>query len=172
MLKTVGMGAVFLSCTAIGFCMSAELRERVKELGELERIVQILKGEIEYAGTPLQEAFEEAAARTDKKFQNFFGETVKQMRQNDGRTLKVVVEDCAKKELQGSSLKKDDIQRFCKMCGRLGYLDCRMQLQILEMYARELAKERGEAQEDYRQKEKIYRQLGAAAGIFFVLLLL
>lgn len=172
MLKTVGLGAVFLSCTAIGFCMGAELRERAKALGELERIVQILRGEIEYAGTPLQEAFGEAAARTEKIFQRFFWQIGKQMGRNDGRTLTVILEDCAKKELQGCALKKDDIYRFCQMCGRLGYLDCRMQLRILELYAQELAKEREEAQEDYRQKDKIYRQLGAAAGIFFVLLLL
>lgn len=172
MLKEIGMGAVFLSCTAIGFCMGTELRERAGALGELERIVQILKGEIEYAGTPLQEVFGEAAARTERKFQCFFQETAKQMEQNDGRGLQRILTDCAQKELPGCGLKKDDICRFCRTCGRLGYLDCKMQLRILEWYGQELAKERKEAQEEYRQKEKIYRQLGAAAGIFFVLLLL
>lgn len=172
MLKAVGMGAIFLSCTAIGFCMSAELRERAKNMRELERIVQILKGEIEYAGTPLQEVFGEAAARTEKKFRKFFLEAAKAMDAHDGRTLSAIFESCARQELQGCALKKEDIRRFCAMGGRLGYLDRRMQLRILDMYAQELVRERALAEEEYRQKEKIYRQLGAAAGVFFVLLLL
>lgn len=172
MLKAVGMGVIFLSCTAMGFCMSAELRERARSLCELERIVQILKGEIEYAGTPLQEVFGEAAARSEKKFRNFFLEAAKAVGAHDGRTLTVIFEECAKKELQGCALKKEDIRRFCAMGGRLGYLDRRMQLRILDMYAQELLRERTLAEEDYRQKEKIYRHLGAAAGLFFILLLL
>ena len=57
MLKIVGGLLGVLSTTVFGFLKGKEYSDRVKELQYMKKLILMLKGEVEYARTPLSEAF-------------------------------------------------------------------------------------------------------------------
>lgn len=172
MMRMTGMAVIVFSSTAIGLRMAAELQGRVQALKELERLMAILKGEIGYASTPLQEAFRELAERSGAGFNRFFLEAARMMELREGKRLGEIFEKCADRFLSAAGLAKQDREQFVRMGKRLGYLDRDMQVQTIRLYQEELSRERKEAEEDYRQKAKVYRSLGFLGGCFIVLLLL
>ncbi|MDO4344477.1 MAG: stage III sporulation protein AB [Eubacteriales bacterium] len=171
MLKEIGISAVILASTAIGFRMSLDLSGRAESLRQLERMAMMLKGEIRYAGTPLQEAIFGISKRMAAPFDSFFEEVARDMGKRDGRTLAVIFRECAGRLPKECGLTEDDVESLAAMGGRLGYLDRKMQLQTIELYAKELEGERARAEGEYRQKAKVYRCLGFLGGLFFAVLL-
>lgn len=172
MLKLTGIAVILISCSALGCGMSRELSERVKMLCELERILQVMKGEIQYAATPLQEVFYELAEKTQEAFSMFFRETAQAMEQHDGRSVGDIFSDKADILAKAAGLCQSDIGQLVHFGRRLGAPDRKMQVQTIQLYQEELARTRAAAEEDYRQKAKVYKSLGFLGGCFCVLLLL
>lgn len=170
MLRGIGAAAVVLACTALGFRVSRELSCRVKSLRELERLMLMLSGEIQYAKTPLNEAMCELSRRAQGAFGPFFGEAAASMEQRE-KGIADIFRENAQLYLRESGLLKKDIEQLERLGGRLGYLDREMQVQTILLYRRELEQERTEAEEDYRQKGRVYRCLGFLGGCFLILLL-
>ncbi len=163
---------VVLACTARGLEMCRELSERAHALRELEQLIEMLKREIEYAATPMWEAFRELAARSGKRFCGFLRDMAQTMEQRESGSMGDVFAKCAKNLYGKSGLSKADVERLTRMGSRLGYLDRTMQVRNLALYQEELARDRARAEEDYRQKAKIYRSLGFLGGLFLALLFL
>lgn len=172
MLRAVGVAFIIAASSALGFGMSMELAERVKWLGELERLMQILKGEIRYAATPLPEAFAELAKRTEGALGSFFAGTAAAMEQRSSSSMGDIFAEQAKKLSGIFGVHAKDAEALVRFGMRLGCPDREMQVQTIRLYQEELAAARAEAQEDYRQKAKVYQSLGFLGGCFCVLLLL
>lgn len=172
MLKAVGMAFIVISSSALGFGMSRELAERVKWLGELERLMQVLKGEIQYAATPLPEVFLELAKRTESVLGSFLAETAAAMELRSKSSMGDIFAEQAKQLSGIPGLNTKDVEALVRFGRRLGCHDREMQVQTIRLYQEELAAARAEAREDYRQKAKVYQSLGFLGGCFCVLLLL
>lgn len=171
MLRAAALAAVGIACTAIGLRMGAELLERVRSLRELERLMIMLKREIQYARAPLEEAFGEIAQRCAGPFSCFFAEAARAMELREGRSMEEIFRECAG-VFEGTGLSGEDVEHFVRMGGRLGYLDGEMQVRTIQFYQEELTQERQDAEEEYRQRAKIYRYLGFLGGCFLILLLI
>lgn len=172
MLRLLGAGAVITAGTAIGFSMERELANRVKSLREIEHITDILKAEIRYAGTPLQEVFRGTAERVEAPFSDMLREAADEMELRDGKTLGKIWGDCILRLPGDTGLTQADKREFSHLGERLGYLDGQMQIRTLERYKEELEREQKEAEADYRQKVRVYRCLGFLGGVFLTLLLM
>ena len=171
MLKAAGMIFIVIASSALGAGMSRELAERVKCLSELERLMKVLKGEIQYAATPLPEIFSELSKRTEGNLSAFFAGIAAAMEQRSGSSMGDIFEEQAQRLSRISGLNHRDIQEVARFGRRLGYSDREMQVQAIRLYQEELAAARAQAQEDYRQKAKMYRSLGFLGGCFCALLL-
>ena len=69
-------GSIFLltSAAAIGYLKADELKERVRCLNALKRMMILLQGELRFHRAPLSEAFENVSERAEKPFDIFLGE--------------------------------------------------------------------------------------------------
>ncbi|MDO5539476.1 MAG: stage III sporulation protein AB [Eubacteriales bacterium] len=172
MLRAAGAAAVIIASTAIGYGMGRELSNRIRSLRELGRVADILKAEIQYAGTPLQEIFREIAKRTTGSFAAMFRDVADKMEQRDGKTLGTIFKECIQELPAETGLTGNDKMQLEGLGTRLGYLDSRMQIQTIERFKEELKREQEEAEGDYRQKVRVYRCLGFLGGVFLTLLLL
>lgn len=152
MLKLAGMFLVVLACTSLGIGMGRELLERVNALKELERLLAMLKGEIQYAATPLQEAFAQLSGRGGGRYRAFLCGLSHTMDEREGKSIGELFGECADQFLQTSGLSRGDIEQLVRLGARLGYLDRETQVRTLALYQEELARERAQAQDDYREK--------------------
>lgn len=172
MLRYAGMALALAACTALGACMGSSLSERARSLRELERLAAMLQREIQYAATPLQEAFGALAMSSYGAFRQFFAQTARAMERRQGGTLADFFGQSAELLLQGTGLVREDVQRLVRLGERLGHADAGMQVRMLAFYQEELAQTRAQAEEECCRKAHVYRYLGFLGGCFLVLLLL
>ncbi len=166
MQKIAGIVMIVTACTAIGVRSGMDLQNRVKSLMEMKRMIEMLKGEIQYAATPLKEAFEMLSVRLEPPFCQYLQKTAEDMGRRDGRTMAVILEENAQILYERTGLGRADIRGFIRAGARLGYLDAQMQLRTIDLYLEELEKEYRSAQEEYQGKIKVYRCLGFMGGLF------
>ncbi|BBF41904.1 stage III sporulation protein AB [Lachnospiraceae bacterium KM106-2] len=171
-MKIIGAILVICSSTAIGFYMSAMLLGRIRELRELKKDVFILRGDIQYGNTPLPEAMEAIARRSNGVFSQFFHTVSKQMERLSGKPLSVIWEKAIKEILKDSYLSKLDKEHLMKLGDNLGYLDQQMQIKTIDLYIEQLQLEIDTAVESKKEKTRIYNMLGILSGIFITIVLI
>lgn len=171
-VQTVGILLTVLSSSALGFGASMGLAGRVRNLREMQKMMELLKGEIRYFAVPLQEAFAAVALRCPEPFAEFLKKTAQEMECRDGRTLAVILDENSKVLRKETGLRPDDIQQFLRAGAGLGYLDQEMQLRTISVYLEELERECRMAEEEYQGKGKVYRCLGVMGGLFLAVVFL
>lgn len=172
MWRMMGFLLIITACTAIGFRSGMDVENRLKSLREIQRMMGMLKGEIQYAATPLQEAFEMLALRMEQPFNGYLKKTAADMELKDGRTIAAILEDNSRMVYSKSGLKPADIKSLIRAGARLGYLDTEMQIRTIDLYLEELEKECRLAEEEYQGKVKVYRCLGFMGGLFAAVIFL
>ena len=167
-----GLMGIVVACTAMGYSFSFGLLHRVNSIKEIRRMMELLRGEIRYAVTPLGEAFLNISRYGKEPFQTFFRKAAEDMERRDGKTLTVIFKECSAVLQKESGLRETDIQMLIQMGGKLGYLDVEMQMRTIDYYIEELEKACAMAEEEYQGKGKVYRSLGFMGGLFLAVVLL
>lgn len=171
-MKILGAILVICSSTAIGFYMSAMLRGRIKDLRELKKDIFILRGDIQYGNTPLPEAMEGIARRSDGVFERFFRTVSKQMNRLTGKPLSEIWEKAIKEILMDSYLTKLDKEHLIKLGDNLGYLDQQMQIKTIDLYLEQMQLEIDQTTKTLKEKTRLYNTLGVLGGIFITIVLI
>lgn len=172
MLKLAGALMIIVSAGGIGISCSVDVKRYCMELRLLKQMLYMLRGEIKYTKTPLEEAFLAISVRMPEPFSLFLKRTAEEMENLDGRTFGELWRDQIQKGLAGTKLKREDREQLGVLGEILGYLDLEMQLSSIELYLEQLEIRIRDAQESLTGKQKLYQSLGVAGGIFLVILLL
>lgn len=172
MWRWIGLGGLILLCTAFGYSFSERLHKRIGSLKEMRKLMEILQGEIRYAVDPLGVALKNMAQQASPVFQRFFLKVAERMEKREGQTLAEIFQTESTLLRKESGLWESDIQSLIQIGLRLGYLDVQMQLKTMEFYLEELKNACAMAEEEYREKGKLYRSLGFMGGLFLAVVLL
>lgn len=172
MLKIVGCLLVVLSTTVFGFLKGKEYGDRVKELQYMKKLILMLKGEVEYARTPLSEAFFHISKRCRQPFSNLFMEAGRALELLDGQSFQTIWDTQIQKELKKTSLSEKDRQQLSGLGEQMGFLDSKTQAAALALYVEQLDMEITEGYANMGNQVKLCRSLGVMSGLFFVLLML
>lgn len=171
-LRYVGMGLVVFGCTALGMEMSSDRKKRIRDIRELQKILDLLEGEIGYAHASLPESFRQVSGRVKPPFSGFLAHMAEHMEAFLGDTLKEIFRQHVRDELEQTALQKDDLEDLIRFGEQLGYLDVKMQLTAIAFYREQLAQSCEQAQELYRNQSKLFRCLGIMGGLFLVIIFL
>lgn len=172
MLKIVGGLLVVLSTTVFGFLKGKEYSDRVKELQYMKKLILMLKGEVEYARTPLSEAFFHISKRCRQPFSRLFMEAGRALESLDGQSFQSIWDTQVHKELKKTALSEKDRQQLSGLGEQMGYLDSQTQAAALTLYVEQLDMEISDGYASVGDKVKLCRSLGVMSGLFFVLLML
>ena len=175
MLKLAGALLILISAAGLGFRMAARWRQRVRELEQLRQMVYFLKGEIVYSRAPLAEALEQAGKRSVGELGRFFEKAAEGIRRNAGESLYEIwseaMEALGKGERE-TALTGEDLLQLKGLGRNLGYLDVDMQERTLLLYLEQLDLSIEFLRAHGRERCRLYTTLGAAGGMFLVLILL
>ncbi|PHV72355.1 hypothetical protein CS063_02435 [Sporanaerobium hydrogeniformans] len=171
-MRLVGIGIVFISCTLAGFVLDSYERKRLTELEQFVYIFELLRAEIEYRLTPLEEA-----CYVMTQFASF---AIGKVWEDFANLLKgkqsVNVTQMWEEALMGSKiyfhLKDKDyeiLESFGKACG---YLDKNMQSRNIDMLIVRLKEELEKAKVQYEKQGKLNRSLGILVGACLSLFLI
>ena len=147
-IKIIGAICVMTGCGGAGLAMGVSWKRRYVQLGQMQRSLRMLHGEIRYTGAELPEAIDQIALRQEKPFSDFYHGLSEQMRRMDGQSLKTLWQTEIEKCLNNNYLTKEEA--------------CMAQIEDNQNMIRKNMKE----------KQKLSVALGLLSGFFIIILLI
>ncbi len=153
-------------CVAFGFQKSYELQLHAKELEELKQIFIMLKNEMQYARTSLDEMFLHASRRVDGVYQlwlNRLSEDLRRRRKGTFQEIWMQSLQALEKDLHFTKQEVDELRQIGNHIS---------DTESLEMYLGQLDVSIEYARKESADKKKMYQSMGILGGIFLVIILL
>ncbi len=172
MIKVLGSLMVILACTGLGVLAGERKKDRRKQLKELLLHTKVLYGEIEYGRTALPEVLEIVAARNQGDMTGFFEKVSEELTKMQGESFSKVWKRCMETELVSTCLDRKDLLLLESLGDNLGFLDQKMQLTTLTHYMMNLEASIEEADNEVKEKVKLYNMLGVLGGLFIMIVML
>lgn len=156
----------------MGNWKSRKYQYRVEELRELQKILDCLAGEISFARNTLPEAFERISEKVSSPFREYLRSAAGHMRAQTGESYDGILKKAGEMIPERCNLQQEDWELFLQTIGSLGYLDTRMQLQLLESGRTELAVRERELEHQLPEQKRVWQSLGILGGAFLVVILI
>lgn len=139
-------------------------------LQELERLILYLSGDIEYGGMNLSESFHRMAEGSIY-FRQFFEQLSEDIQNKKGFPLWKLWQSRLAGSRAKELLKEDDLRILLELGSDLGRTDRQTQMNALRVYRQRVLKRLEQEEAEYAPIARVYRIVGAAVGIFLVILL-
>jgi len=171
-MKILGIVIVFISCSLCGFIIDFNEGKRIKELEKFIYAFEILKAEIDYRLTPLQEAAMYAGRLTIEGVKKVFETFASAIGHKNTTDLNEMWQGSLKSNKHYFHLREQDYELLYEFSNACGYLDKNMQKQNIDMLIRKLQAELTQSKEKYQKNTKLNKYLGvligASIGIFLI----
>ncbi|BCK00533.1 stage III sporulation protein AB [Anaerocolumna chitinilytica] len=171
-IKMLGCILILISSAGMGMYFSGELKGRIQDLKELRRILNLLRGDIRYANTPLPEAVQALTVRHDGKYRKFLQMVADKLNELGGVSFAAIWSESIGKGLENTSLSKKDLLNLVQFGENMGYLDKEMQLNTIDLYLTQIEEEIKELSKNVKEKTYMYNTLGILGGIFLTIVML
>lgn len=172
MLRLIGVFLLLISSVGTGRWMERREQQRIRQLEEMIRSMEYLKGEIRFARKTLPESFEQLSERVLSPFQELFLGLANELKYHPGTGFEEIFKDILDREKENFALLTNDMECFYQACCNLGHLDKEMQMHILDRYIKDLERTVEHLAKEMPQKTKLYRSLGILGGVFLVVILI
>lgn len=174
MLHITGAALVIFGGMGIGWYASGLYRLRLRLLWEISQVLQILYGEIEYAGTDMVELLYRLGRR-EGCLKDFFGQAAAELEKRQA-TFDTVWSDTLSAytgQREYRLLFTGESIRLLQDIGRnLGNADRDTQLHTLQLFQKQLDTMIGQAELQYEGQARVCRVVGTVGGVFTAVLLL
>lgn len=178
-MKYVGIGIMAGACIGAGFLAASRWKERLEVLLLFRRMIFYLKGEILYANATLPEAlfqvghrFLEGREGIFLEPSRFFLRVHKRLEEESGIPFVTIWKEETGKIPGDFPMEKADRQALSGLGENLGYADRDMQERTLLFYLEQLDDSIGFLKKELETRTKLYRSLGAAAGLFLAVIMI
>lgn len=170
MVKITGIFLVMAGCIGIGWYLSGKAMRRIRLLEEWEGLLQLLYGELDYAGSDLPDLIRRIS-RQSRDTQNFWKRIDSALRQEDpGRICGIW-----QRELQHRDwmvLQEQERRILGELGEMIGQTDRQTQLHAIQLYQQRLKDVLKQAKDAYQGQARVYHVAGITVGSFLVILLL
>ncbi len=165
--KLLGAVLIIIASATVGRYASKKLEKRVCFLADVQQGILTLAREMDYALTPMPQAFA-VAAQTARSARFLFGSAAEILSSQRG----VSAEEAWKEAMQQVTmpLKAEEVQVLESFATGLGLSDKANQLKKLELSRLRLQALETTAKEEYQKMAKVWRSLGLTFGFAVVLI--
>lgn len=168
-MKLIGVVLILSGSFGIGFLAVRRLRGRVTALRTLTAALDVLVHELEFCLPSMPEWLGNTANRSSEPAASFLRACIEELNLQTGMPLSEIWRTAAEKELP--LLKPCDIETIMSVGLVLGRYDAESQKSTISAARSQLAAQMEAAVEERNRCGKVYIALGAAVGIFMVIIL-
>lgn len=161
---------ILMSCTVGGFLVDLNEKKRITELNQLVYLFELLKGEINYCLTPLQEATLKVSEYGD--LDHIFRDFSRIIGERNGLSLSEMWQKVLQSKSARLHLNQEDLEKIGRFGVACGYLDKTMQEKNIELTILTLKETATLAKENYEKHSKVNRYLGFLIGACITIFLI
>ena len=176
-MKYLGLLCMAAAAVAGGFLLAGEWEMRVKMLGIFRQMAVYLKARILYSNETLPEALKEIGSRFSDGNSGmaaeaglFFLRVEKRMEEEAGKPFAEIWKEEMEKFPDDLPLRKQDLEALQALGENLGYADKKTQERTILFYLEQADDSLAFLKKEMESRTKLYRSLGMAAGLFFLVL--
>lgn len=169
-MKYIGMALVLFSCSGMGLLYSYLFKKRVDDLNEWKKGIVLMKSEINFALTPLSEAFEAVGKKLDGQIKFFFSEMAQLLKISTNKSLDKIDNQTIRKMFKDTCLFDKDINKLISFVKNLGLTDKESQLNQMELHIKNMEEDIISAKNDEQKNNKLFKTLGVLSGIFIIVI--
>lgn len=172
LLKGLGIGIILTASSWFGYSLSHDYLMRLRNLEQFNKMLMLLKGEIKYNNSGINEAMIKIASQTDSVLGKFLEQVWNILNKGDNSLKEAWDKGVEETLVNKTALKQEDIGVIKELGINLGITDRETQINnilntmdVIGVKIKELNETRGE-------KCKLYRTLGIMAGVFMAIVLI
>lgn len=168
-IRIIGILLTLGASTALGIYLANLGAFRKQDLLEIKKALLILKSEIEYVASPLPHAMANIAERTAEPIAGLFAHFAEALSQNEkGETAYHLWLASIEAHKKNTFLKEEDWEVIGNFGKTLGYLDKQMQIDSIQFTTDYITTQATELQEANLKNQRMYKSLGAIAGVLLI----
>lgn len=141
-----------------------DLELRISELSQIRQWMLLFKGELRYMHQPLPEILMHLSEKTVPPFCEFFIKIAEDMESRKGQSAEQIWKQHLSICISGLHLTRQEIKELERLGSVLGYLDLEMQINTFDYYLEQLESSVRQAQEDSKNRKKLYQYMGILGG--------
>ena len=170
--RMAGILLIMGSTVWTGATLAAREKYRLRDLGELERGVLLLEGQIAYLSAPLPEVLESVGWKMEGAAGVIFRQAAERMACRDGVSAEEIWADVWKAGQKETFFRQEDMDALLLFGKTLGFLDKEQQKNSIRLFLRylESAQEQGRRRLD--KNGRLYDGMGVLSGLMLVTVLL
>ena len=159
-IKFISLIAILLFSSYIGIIISNKYKNRVEDLKEIKRGLNIFETKIKYTYEPVPEIFKEISSNLKENIADIFINASKNMNKNTAKDAWDYAID-----ISNTSMNKEDIEVIKGLGKLLGKTDIDGQVSQIELTDRFIDTQIEKAEKDYIKNEKLYKTLRRSFGL-------
>ena len=168
-LKLAGSFIVVVSLYAYGWYMAQYTKKRRDEIAEFKKAFLLFSGETLYTGGVLWEVFESIGERCTGRAAEVFVKASRLLYGKGADCAFTAWEEAVDTTLKDSFMEDEDIENI-KAFGRcLGFCDEMSQLSNAKLTISYIDEKSTELKDAYTEQKKLYKSLGAMAGLLIAI---
>lgn len=171
-LKILGIFLVVTGCIGMGFYKSREITERINALKEMQRLLLMIKNEIDYMARPLAEALGKASLYCKSVYKEFFEALEDRLYEKKGASFLEIWNDCVFEFLSDTAMCTSDLELICNIGENLEFTNKETQVSALELCMENMGALITHLEASAESKQRVYKCLGGFLGLLIVILLI
>ncbi len=170
LIKIIGSILILAGSCGCGWYQAYREKRRIRALQELQQLLLLLYGDIEYAAGDLVGNLDRLSEKSCY-FSEFFRQVRDRLEERSGQPLYQIWTSEVKNNLGHDILKREDLELLDEVGKELGGLDRHTQLKLLHIQGQRVEQQLQYAQENYQGRARLCHVLGVTVGIFTCVLL-
>lgn len=170
--KGLGICLILAAAGGAGWSYCRQIRLRLEHIRQLQQLLLLLQGEIQYHCSTLPEAFERCGRQGNGICGQWLAETGRRLNAMEGVGFQELWEQQIGELQKTTALSNANIEDLKRLGNRLSYPDKDTQLGAMELYSQRLKEQEEQLTRELPVKMKLGTTLGILAGMFLVILLI
>lgn len=170
--KGLGICLILAAAGGAGWSYCRQIRQKLEQVRQLQQLLLLLQGEVQYHCSTLPEAFERCGRQGSGICGRWLAETGRRLNAMEGVGFQELWEQQLRELQKVTVLPDANIEELKRLGNQLSYPDKETQLGAMELYSRRLKEQEECLTRELPVKMKLGTTLGILAGMFLVILLI
>lgn len=171
-MRIVGIVGLFVICSTIGVYFGQMGKKKILFFLEFKRVLTLLKGEIRYGITPIGDACNHVAGKTEGKLKEFLYAVGYDTKKKEKESFTMIWQDAAQAYLPKSYFEPGEWKQIMTIGSGIGYLDVAMQLKTFDLLLEQVERSLDNARLKQEKDGKLYQTLGVGIGLMLAIVLI
>ena len=171
-MKDAGMWIIAASVMGLGCAAAEAAADRYRALRQVENMLTLISDEIRCSFSPFYQVFRSLAKRLDEPWKEFLEKMAEELDAFSGKSFYQIWQDGVDGLPKNCGLAASDRGELKALGKGLGYLDAQVQMDAIRHFLLGWEQRTEDVRMDLKNKQRMYRCLGAASGLVILILLM